>query len=337
MISLHLHVLAAQRVDTVRHSCRPHTVADENHALLSHERKSSPHRRRVNVHAVADDLRHHMRAVRCRADHSRRPVRKRRHGIIHVNQMICSRIKGSLCRIIIRIGMCQRDRNLSMDISDKLLCLLSGHLFRSETDELHQPIGRFLKSSADIRVTREDILRVLRSLFYRADKRTFHVDAKEVCQRRGRCPFCRTQRSIRFVRRILFHLFLLRFKSSAVMKNPDQLFHRQRHGRRSDGGHADGRLVAGDLLHGLSRPVAEIISLAPVKMQIDHSGETIASLPVHLLILCRDDLLRNFAAGKDLFDPVSPHKNCSRNKLLFFRKYVDIIDKHCNLHYFYTI
>ncbi len=80
--------------------------------LVAHEPEGGAHGGRVNVDAVTDELtgevaiRIAMDQVHNSADRSRVTMLKITHGIVHMDQMVCTGLQRLLCRgiIAIRVG-----------------------------------------------------------------------------------------------------------------------------------------------------------------------------------------------------------------------------------------
>ena len=55
--------------------------------------------------AVRNQLRRNVFPLRCRADHARCAVQKRRHGVVKMRHMGGTRLKGGGSRVVLRFGM----------------------------------------------------------------------------------------------------------------------------------------------------------------------------------------------------------------------------------------
>ena len=161
----------------------------------------------------------------------------------------------SFFRLLI-ICICVPDRDCDPSLYLFHKCERS-RLFRRDGDISHCPAGRPLKPPKNFHTAGDDVFFILGAFFLFADKGTFHVDPQQI--------------------RALPALFAV---LCSYGKDMFQHFHRQRHGRRGDGCHPDGRFVSRDRGQCAQRPIAKIIAFTAMQMDIDQPGDRITSLPV---------------------------------------------------------
>ena len=127
---------------------------------------------------VADQLRHHMRAVCRRAHNTRSTVSHLRHRIEQMHRMIRPRCKRRHRRVIICVRVCQRHLHQSLNLTD--IRRIIRVLLRCQSDDLHQSLRGFHKLPADPRAAGKNVLLILRTLLHMTDKRTLHIDPDQI-------------------------------------------------------------------------------------------------------------------------------------------------------------
>ena len=136
--------LPAKGIFSVRHARGPQRVGDQNHPFLAKEPEGRPHRRAVDMDAVADQLRLNAGHIERRADHTGVPVGKRRHSVEQVGCMAGPRLKGGSGRLVTGHGVPHRDGDAHLHRRPDELH--GTGLLRGHSHQLHTPLCRILKA-----------------------------------------------------------------------------------------------------------------------------------------------------------------------------------------------
>ena len=181
---------------------------------------------------------------------------ERRHGVVQVRDLPCAAAECLAGRVVIRLGVGERDADLAGQLLDGLH--RTGQLGR-KVAQLEQTVRLRLHAAEHRGVRCVQIGAVLRALFLFRDERPLHIDADE----RGLVRLCAP--------------------CGGGLRDLRQLFLGIGHGRRTDGGDAVLRLIGGKSRDRFGRAVAEIASHAAVEVQIDQAGNGVKTVHVHCI------------------------------------------------------
>ena len=209
--------------------------------------------------SIADQLRIHPGAVRCGPHQSGIPVVEPPHRIIEMYDMGCSGQKGPPRLLIARIGVSEREDELSAVLADEALKIRI--LIRSESDDPEEAFGGAEKAVYRLAAAGNDVFLVLRPLPRMADKGSLHIEADEI---RPPLP------AFREFRPELKHILKLR--------------NRESHGRRTDCRDPVCSLIFRNALIGLPARITDIIAHCPVKMNVEEARDRKAALCVQNLL-----------------------------------------------------
>ena len=125
--------LAAEQIVAVRHSRAAEAVADQDHPFLTVHPESCPDSSGMHMNPVGNDLRENRGAVRNRTDNAGFSVIETAHCVVQVHRVGSAGGESLHRRVIIGIGVCQRNPHLLPDIPDK--SFEAGVFFRCESDD----------------------------------------------------------------------------------------------------------------------------------------------------------------------------------------------------------
>lgn len=68
---MHGNLLTAQGVLSILHTYGTHAITDEDHTVCTEQAEGIPYHTGMDMNAIADQLRHDIRIIRCGSHHSR--------------------------------------------------------------------------------------------------------------------------------------------------------------------------------------------------------------------------------------------------------------------------
>ena len=111
-VAAHGNCLSAERILAVIQSGGHHAVRDQDNTVLKQpERRAND--RRMHMHAVRDEFNRHVIVVKGRTNHTRCPMRKRRHGVVQMGHLPRAVLEGFAGGVVIRCRMRNRDTHLA--------------------------------------------------------------------------------------------------------------------------------------------------------------------------------------------------------------------------------
>ena len=169
------HVLSAEGVLPVRHPAAAERVGNEA-APARKEPKRHAHGARVDVLAVADQLRDDVFAFAARADGAGLAVVDARHGVIQVRQMGRTRVKDRAGFFVGAVAVRDGDRTELGRFFGKFH--RTGQLCRHIRDA-KKTLGSVIKPFECSKIRLSQVRAVLRALFLFGEERPLHVEAHQ--------------------------------------------------------------------------------------------------------------------------------------------------------------